>query len=145
MLHLTRGGLSIELLSWLPSILFIYFIFFFQKVLMYFFNNFFFCCLFIYYFILIYFSLILSTKRKFLNFSNITKDIFEYFHKIINLILIYFAYKFKFFVIFLTHRFDDQTVNAHALCVGSLKFKSRTGQILHSIANGSPPLQYLCK
>jgi len=28
---------------------------------------------------------------------------------------------------------------------GGLQFKFRTGQILHSIANGSPPLQHLRK
>jgi len=30
-------------------------------------------------------------------------------------------------------------------CAGGLEFKSRTGQILHSVANSSPPLQHLRK
>jgi len=36
-------------------------------------------------------------------------------------------------------------VNARASYAEGLEFKSRTGQILHSVANGSPPLQYLRK
>jgi len=39
----------------------------------------------------------------------------------------------------------DQTVNARASCAGGLEFKSRTGQILDSVANGSSPLQHVRK
>jgi len=34
-------------------------------------------------------------------------------------------------------------VNARYSCIGKLEFKSWIGQILHSVANGSPPLQHL--
>jgi len=39
------------------------------------------------------------------------------------------------------YRLDGQTVNACSSCAEGLEFKSRTGQILHSVANGSPPLK----
>jgi len=38
------------------------------------------------------------------------------------------------------HRLDSRPVNAHASCSEGLEFKFQTGQILHSVANGSPPL-----
>jgi len=38
-----------------------------------------------------------------------------------------------------------RTINACVSCARGLEFKSRTGQILHSIANGSLPLQHLRK
>jgi len=37
-------------------------------------------------------------------------------------------------------RLDGRTVNARASCVGDSGV-----QILHSVANGSPPLQHLCQ
>jgi len=48
---------------------------------------------------------------------------------------------------FCSDRLDGQTVDVRASCAGGLDFKSRTGQISHSvaIANGSPPLQHLRK
>jgi len=36
----------------------------------------------------------------------------------------------------------ERTVNTRASCTGGLEFKSQTGQILHSVANGLPPLQH---
>jgi len=41
--------------------------------------------------------------------------------------------------------FDGQTVNAGVSRAGCLEFKFRTGQILHSVANGSSSLQHLRK
>jgi len=49
------------------------------------------------------------------------------------------------------YRLVARTVNARASCAEGLELKSRigqtsrTGQILHSVANGSPPLQHLRK
>jgi len=40
------------------------------------------------------------------------------------------------------YRLDGRTVNVRASCAGGLGF-NWTGQILHSVANGSPPLQHL--
>jgi len=37
------------------------------------------------------------------------------------------------------------TVNVHASCTVGLEFESREGQMLLSVANGSPLLQHLCK
>jgi len=42
------------------------------------------------------------------------------------------------------NRFDGRTVKP-ALCAGSLELKSRTGQILHSVAYSLQPLQHLRK
>jgi len=43
------------------------------------------------------------------------------------------------------YRFEGRMVNVRASCAGSLEVKSRTGQILHSVANGSLQLQHLRK
>jgi len=48
-------------------------------------------------------------------------------------------------VIKLNVRNTQGMVNARASFAGGLGFKFRAGQILHSVANGSPPLQHLCK
>jgi len=40
---------------------------------------------------------------------------------------------------------SSQTVNVLASCTRGLEFISRTGQILNSVANGSPSLQHLLK
>jgi len=39
-------------------------------------------------------------------------------------------------------RLDDQTVNAHASCAGGREFETQAGEILYSIANGSPPPEH---
>jgi len=38
------------------------------------------------------------------------------------------------------YRLDSWLTNVRAICAGDLEFKSRAVQILHSVANGSPPL-----
>jgi len=43
------------------------------------------------------------------------------------------------------YHLDGRTFNAYASCAGGLELKSQTGQILHSVVNGSPPLQHLRK
>ena len=40
------------------------------------------------------------------------------------------------------HKNSWSSANALLSGVGGQKFKSRTGQIEHSVANGSPPLRY---
>jgi len=43
--------------------------------------------------------------------------------------------------LFCNHRLDRRRTS----CAGGLELKFRDGQILHSFANGSPPLQHLRK
>jgi len=42
------------------------------------------------------------------------------------------------------YRLNGETVNARASCAEGIQLKTRTGQTLHSVANGWLLLQHLC-
>jgi len=38
----------------------------------------------------------------------------------------------------------DESIYARTSCARGLEFNSRSGHILHSVENGSPPIQHSC-